>query len=126
MAEGIASTVVIEDFDVYVTRVLLAELRRGVRLTETARRIAELDVSEELGWLAQRGALLVMPSPNLPDSVVQMARSESISEYDASCVALAEALQRSLDIPLIVADRDLYGTLQRRPRLRVMWLGDYG
>lgn len=126
MRDGVATVVVIEDIDIHVTRAMVAALRRGERLAEAATAAAELDVRAEIARLERQGAILVMPSPNLPQPVLQIARSQRMSEFDAACVALAEALQWSLDIPLILADRELYDLLQRRPQLKVMWLGDYG
>ncbi|MGH2584191.1 MAG: hypothetical protein ACRDJE_04695 [Dehalococcoidia bacterium] len=126
MYDGLASAVVLEGFDVRVTQLILAGLQQGLRLTEEARRLIEIDAQEEVEDLIGRRALLVMPARELQGPASTVVEAAGITTDDATYAVLAEALQRSLDVPLLVADRILEDRLRSRARLRVVWLGDYG
>jgi hypothetical protein len=122
-----------DDVDVYITQVILRGLTSGLRLTAEARRLVEIDAAAEIARLQradtadQQPAILVMPAAALLERARPLAWALGIDEHDAAYIGLAEALQRSVGCPLLLAERSLHGRLHaQRPQLDLLWLGDYG
>jgi hypothetical protein len=130
---GAVRAFVLDDADVYITQAILRGLAGGLRLTAEARRLVEIDAAAEIARLQRADtadlppALLPMPAAPLLERARPLAWALGIDEHDAAYIALAEALQRSVDCPLLLAERALHDRLHtQRPRLELLWLGNYG
>ena len=56
-----------------------------------------------------------------------LAWALGIDAHDAASIALAEALQRSVGCPLLLAEQSLHERLRsQHPQLQSLWLGNYG
>ncbi|HEX5165068.1 MAG TPA: hypothetical protein VFV93_06710, partial [Thermomicrobiales bacterium] len=104
---------------------VLDEVAQDVATEALDPEIAELlvdDIGRQMRLLLESGVAHAMdPRPLVRPSFVLAAR-HGITLYDAQTVILAETTR----LPLLVADRDQYGVLQRiatgRTMLRLLWL----